>query len=127
MKFKTCLALIAAAGALSACTNFGGSSRPVPAVATRNPVAPTSIEGNWADPNNGFISTFQAGTFTTRTTDSNQVLASGSYSSVSPGLVEINMTSLLRKTQSKVNCAMVNPYQLNCTSDSGTQFSLARR
>ena len=45
----------------------------------------------------------------------------------SPGLVEINMTSLVRKTQSKVNCALVNPSQLNCTSDSGAQFSLSRR
>ena len=35
------------------------------------------------------------------------------------------MTSLVRNTQSKVNCALVTPSQLNCTADSGAQFSLA--
>ncbi|SSC71896.1 unnamed protein product [Ciceribacter sp. T2.26MG-112.2] len=73
------------------------------------------------------MSTFQAGTFSTRTTDSNQLLASGTYTMVSDRLVEINLTSLVRNTQSKVNCAMVTPSQLNCTSDAGSQFSLARR
>jgi hypothetical protein len=84
------------------------------------------VEGNWSDAN-GLISTFQAGTFTTHTTDSNSVLASGTYTSVSPSLIEINMTSLVRKTQSKINCALISPYQLNCTSDAGKQFSLNRR
>ena len=86
----------------------------------------TGVEGNWSDPN-GIVSTFQGGTFTTRTTDSNQLLASGTYINTSPTLVEINMTSLVRKTQSKVNCALVNQGQLNCTSDAGTQFVLTRR
>ncbi len=71
--------------------------------------------------------TFAGGTFSTRTTDTNQLLASGNYVNVSPTLVEINMTSLVRNTQSKVNCALATPAQLNCTTDSGAQFSLARR
>ena len=89
-------------------------------------VAPAGVEGNWVDPN-GIVSTFSAGTFTTRTTDTNQMLASGNYIKISPSLVEINMTSMVRNTQSKVNCALVNPSQLNCTTDSGAQFSLTRR
>jgi hypothetical protein len=124
MKIRTSLALLLAAASLSACMSFG----PTTPTRVSAPLssAPTTVEGNWADPN-GIISTFQAGAFTTRTTDSNQLLASGTYTNTSPGLVEINMTSLVRKTQSKVNCALVNPNQLNCTSDSGAQFSLARR
>jgi hypothetical protein len=124
MRMRTSFALIAAAAALSACVDFGGS-RPAP-VARTAPRAASGVEGNWTDPN-GLISTFQAGTFTTRTTDSNSVLASGTYTTVSQNLIEINMTSLVRKTQSKVNCALVNGYQLNCTSDSGAQFSLNRQ
>ncbi|MGO7609618.1 hypothetical protein ACC695_40985, partial [Rhizobium ruizarguesonis] len=54
-------------------------------------------------------------------------LASGTYINTSPTLVEINVTSLVRKTQSKVTCALVNPSQLTCTSDSGAQFPLSRR
>ena len=42
-------------------------------------------------------------------------------------MVEINMTSLVRNTQSRVNCALVTSNQLNCTTDSGAQFSLARK
>lgn len=87
---------------------------------------PAGVEGAWVDPN-GIVSTFAGGTFSTRTTDTNQLLASGSYVNVSPTLVEINMTSLVRNTQSKVNCALVTSNQLNCTTDSGAQFSLARQ
>ena len=88
--------------------------------------APTGVEGAWVDPN-GIVSTFAAGTFTTRTTDTNQLLASGTYINTSPTLVEINMTSLVRNTQSKVNCALVSQSQLNCTTAEGAQFSLSRR
>ncbi|MDQ0558838.1 hypothetical protein QO004_000613 [Rhizobium mesoamericanum] len=121
MKVRTLLVLLGAVAALNACTM--SSPRPVPVAANS---APSGVEGSWADPN-GIISTFQAGTFTTRTTDSNQLLASGTYVKTSPSLVEINMTSLVRKTQSKVNCALVSQNQLNCTSDAGSQFSLTRR
>lgn len=119
MKMKTLAVLTMSAAALASCTSSG--PRPLPVVEQR-----PSVDGAWADPN-GIVSTFQAGTFTTRTTDSNQILASGSYIMVSDRLVEINMTSLVRNTQQKVNCALVTPGQLNCTSDSGAQFSLARR
>ncbi|MDI7860521.1 hypothetical protein MRS76_01005 [Rhizobiaceae bacterium n13] len=122
MKSKTVLSLLAIASALSACSFYGGSPGPLP-VATR---APSTVEGTWVDPN-GIVSTFQGGSFNTRTTDSNQLLASGTYINVSDRMVEINMTSLVRKTQSRVNCALVTSNQLNCTSDSGAQFSLARR
>jgi hypothetical protein len=120
MRLKTLLVIASASAALSACVPQ--SPRPMPVAAAP---AQTGVEGSWSDPN-GIISTFQAGTFTTRTTDTNQMLASGTYINTSPTLVEINMTSLVRKTQSKVNCALVTQSQLNCTSDSGSQFSLNR-
>lgn len=119
MNKKTALIACALAVVLASCTSPG--PRPLP------PVQPsTTVEGSWVDPN-GIVSTFQAGAFSTRTTDTNQLLASGTYVSLSDKLVEINMTSLVRNTQSKVNCALVTPSQLNCTSDAGAQFSLARR
>jgi hypothetical protein len=125
MKIKTSLALLLAAVSLSACMDDGPRQMPMQ-VATRQAPMSQSVEGTWTDPN-GIVSTFQGGGFSTRTTDTNQLLASGTYTSSSPGLVEINMTSLVRKTTSKVNCALVNATQLNCTSDSGAQFSLSRR
>ncbi|HEV7435088.1 outer membrane lipoprotein Omp10 [Rhizobium halophilum] len=120
MKLKASIALIAAA-TLTACVSSPQPSRLPPQRAQ-----PQGVEGTWADPN-GIVSTFQGGTFNTRSTDSNTLLASGTYVSLSPTLVEINMTSLVRNTQSRVNCALVTPSQLNCTQDSGAQFSLTRR
>lgn len=122
MKPITVLSLLAAAVALAACqTERAPREMPV----AQKPV-PTGVEGAWVDPN-GIVSTFAAGTFSTRTTDTNQLLASGTYVNTSPTLVEINMTSLVRNTQSKVNCALINQSQLNCTTAEGAQFSLARR
>ena len=121
MKPITILTLLSAAAALASCMGPREVRQLPPAQ-----MAPAGVEGAWADPN-GIVSTFAGGTFTTRTTDTNKVLASGNYVNLSPTLVEINMTSMVRKTQQKVNCAMVSPTQLNCTTDSGAQFSLIRK
>lgn len=83
------------------------------------------IEGDWVDPN-GIVSSFSGGSFETRTTDTNSVLATGSYSYTTNNEVAINLHSRLRNTDSTVNCALVNPTQLNCTSSTGSQFSLVR-
>ncbi|MGB3813561.1 MAG: outer membrane lipoprotein Omp10 [Shinella sp.] len=122
MKPITVLSLLAAAAALASCQTER-APRDMP---TAQRPMPTGVEGAWVDPN-GIVSTFSAGTFTTRTTDTNQLLASGTYVKNSPTLVEINMTSLVRNTQSKVNCALVSQSQLNCTTAEGAQFSLSRR
>jgi len=106
--------------ALASCSSTE-RDRPLPVAP-----APVTIEGTWTDPN-GLISTFQAGSFSTRTTDTNQMLATGSYANTSGNLYEISLTSLVQNKQSKVNCALVNPNQLNCTADSGAQFTLARK
>jgi len=89
------------------------------------PQAQNGIEGNWIDPN-GIVSTFRGGTFETRTTDTNSVLATGTYTYVSDRMAQIDMHSLLRNTNSTVNCVLVSPTQLNCTSSGGAQFSLNR-
>ena len=122
MKPIAVLSLLAAAAALASCqTERGPREMPV----AQRP-QPQGVEGAWVDPN-GIVSTFSSGTFSTRTTDTNQLLASGTYVNVGPTLVEINMTSLVRNTRSKVNCALINQSQLNCTTAEGAQFSLARR
>ncbi|MCA0255275.1 MAG: hypothetical protein LCH47_01570 [Proteobacteria bacterium] len=125
MNFKTGVTFILAAAGLSACVSSPPQySRPMapPPQANLSPV-----DGNWADAN-GLVSTFQTGGFTTRTTDgTNTLLASGNYIQKSDRLFEINMTSHVRNTQSRVNCALVTPTQLNCTSEAGGQFTLTRR
>lgn len=85
-----------------------------------------SIEGVWLDPN-GIQSRFSAGTFETRTTDTNTLLATGRYNLINPRLVQIDIRSLVRQTNTTVNCSLVSPNRLNCTSSNGQQFSLTRR
>jgi len=118
-KLPVFIALGAAATLLSACETT--PRRTLPPIEQ-----PASVEGQWVDPS-GIVSSFQAGSFNTRTTDTNQLLASGTYTTPSPKLVQINLTSLVRNTQSRVNCALVTPNQLNCTTETGSQFSLARK
>ncbi|WP_018235591.1 outer membrane lipoprotein Omp10 [Ensifer sp. BR816] len=120
MKPLAIMTVLAAATALASCQSSPSQIREAPQARG------SGVDGSWVDPN-GIVSTFAGGTFSTRTTDSNQLLASGTYVNVSPTLVEINMTSLVRNTQSRVNCALVTPTQLNCTTDAGAQFSLVRQ
>lgn len=92
-----------------------------------NQPQPTSFEGEWQD-QNGIISSFNAGKFETKTTDgTDTLLAVGTYRKVNPSFAEIEVRSLVRRTVSQVNCALVNPSRMNCTSSSGTQFTLFRR
>ena len=121
MYFKTSVAMVLAAIAVSSCVSNSPAPRSMPSMTQR-----PAVDGRWID-RNGIVSTFQNGSFSTRSTDSNTLLASGTYVSISPTLYEINMTSLVRNTQSRVNCALISPGQLNCTTDSNSQFTLTRQ
>lgn len=110
---------LALAGCLSGQGQGGGSvqaSRPSDAV-----------QGQWFDTSGVAFSNFNGGIFETRANDTKEKVAEGNYRFVSANLVEIDLRSLARGTQSKVNCALVSGGQLNCTSSSGQQFSLTRR
>ncbi len=127
MKMRTTLALIAAAAALSACVDFGGSRPPPMGMNTGAAPRANSVEGSWAD-SNGLNSTFTGGRFETHTTDgTNQQMASGTYTTDPSGMIQINLYSNVKRTSSKVNCFLANPSQLNCTSETGGHFSLNRQ
>jgi hypothetical protein len=119
MNLKRTIVIGALAGLLAACQSTSYYPQ-------QTAVQPQSIDGQWVDPN-GIISSFTAGRFETRTTDTNSLLAEGSYHFVSDQIVEIELTSLLRQTTSRVNCALASQSQLNCTSSTGAQFTLVRR
>lgn len=116
--FKKITALAVTAIALTACQTQS----------SYRSTAPTAgFEGQWLD-QNGILSTFYNGEFQTKTTDgTNTLLAVGSYTQVSPTFAEIELKSLVRKTVSKVNCSLATSSRLNCTSSTGTQFTLFRK
>lgn len=120
------LSMVAAlAATLAACTTYGPADNGGGGNIPTRP-ANAGIDGGWVDAN-GITSSFNGGIFETRTTDTNEKLAEGNYRYLSPRLVEIDMRSIVRGTTSKVNCAMVTQGQLNCTTSTGSQFSLTRK
>ena len=64
--------------------------------------------------------------FTTNALDTGNKLADGTYR-VSGNMAEITVISLIRNTTTNVNCLLVSPNQMNCTSSTGQQFVLNRR
>ncbi|MBX4957832.1 hypothetical protein [Rhizobium lentis] len=122
MKIRTGLVLVSAAAALAACVS--SEPRPMPIAAA--PVT-NSVEGEWTDAN-GLTSTFTGGQFVTRTSDgTNTQMASGTYTVGPDKIIQINLYSNVKKTSSLVNCALIGPSQLNCTTATGSQFTLSRR
>lgn len=113
--------LLAAAATLAACQSSSRAPSSAPVAQ-----APQGVEGSWIDAN-GLVSTFNAGQFATKTTDTNTTMATGTYVTQPGGLIEISLYSNISKTASKANCSLVTSRQLNCTSGSGAQFTLNRQ
>lgn len=92
------------------------------------PTAPqqTGFEGSWLSTDGVAASTLSGGQFTTRARDTGNTLATGSYRTIDQRTITITVTSLIRQTTSTVNCALVNTTQMNCTSSTGSQFTLVR-
>ena len=111
----------AAAVTLAACTTGGPSAPPI------GSNAPKGVEGSWIDAQGTGLSTISGGSFQTVATDTGQKLAEGSYIVTGPTSVEINGTSLIRKSPISFNCLLVSTSQLNCTSAAGQNFVLTRR
>ena len=109
--------VIASLAALSACQTGGPGGGGGP--------APTGVEGAWMSSDGVATSRFSGGSFTTTANDTGKMLAQGSYV-VSGATVSITGTSVIRQNSISFNCLMVSGRQLNCTSNSGQQFTLVR-
>lgn len=86
-----------------------------------------TVEGEWLSTDGVAVSRFSGGVFETVATDTGNKLADGNYRMADARTVEITVISLIRQTTTNVNCAMVSPNQLNCTSSAGQTFVLNRR
>ena len=116
---RTFIVLAALAG-LAGCQMGGGGPAPIAAT-------PTGVEGEWLSTDGVALSRFSGGAFETIATDTQNKLSQGTYRYTDNRTVAIDVTSIIRQTTSSVNCALVTPQQLNCTSSSGQQFVLVRR
>lgn len=118
-------AVMFAAMAVAGCQNMAGP--PPMRGGPTTPTMRTGFEGDWVSTDGVAISRFTNGFFETLATDTGNKLAEGHYTQVDQSTVSISVTSLIRQTTTQVNCALVTPTQLNCTSSAGQQFSLMRR
>lgn len=119
MKLYRLMLAAAAAAVLAGCQTEGGGG----SFARQQ----TGVEGDWISTDGVAISRFNSGTFETFATDTGNKLAQGTYRQRDARTIDITLRSLIRQTTSSVACSMVNQRQLNCTSDSGSQFVLVRR
>lgn len=120
-KLISVAAIAAAAASLAGCVGSG------PVVGGPIAVAPRGVEGEWLSTDGVAVSSFSGGAFQTNALDTGNKLADGSYRMADARTVEITVRSLIRQTSTNVNCALVTPNQLNCTSSAGQQFVLTRR
>ena len=88
---------------------------------------PSGVEGQWVGTDGVAVSSFGGGQFESTATDTGNRLAIGTYRYSDSRNVAITVNSLIRQTTTNVNCTLINPGQLNCTTDSGQQFTLVRR
>ncbi len=113
------LAAMAAVATLAGCQSGG------PGPVAR--LQASGVEGQWVSSDGVAFSSFTAGAFETVAADTGNQLATGSYSYTGDRSVAITVNSVIRQTTTRVNCAMVTGSQLNCTSESGQQFTVVRR
>ena len=92
----------------------------------------SGVEGNWVDTSGEggsatSQSTFAGGSFTTIAIDTGKKASEGSYRYLNSRVIEITIRSIVRNSVIRANCALVSGTQMNCTTDSGRQFTLVRR
>ncbi len=86
---------------------------------------PTAMDGTWASDDGVFVATFDRGNFTSRFTQTNEVLAQGTYT-VTGSTVSLVWVSAATKQQRAATCTMAASDVANCNQQGGGSFSLKR-
>ena len=85
----------------------------------------SAMDGNWASTDGIFVANFQGGSFTSRFTQTNEVLAQGSYSVTGPN-VAMQWLSVATQQQRSANCAFAGSNRVRCQQTGGGSFELTR-
>jgi hypothetical protein len=113
--------------ALASILAISGCATSVPGGAPSPMRQSGAVEGQWMDTQGVAVSTFSGGSFQSVATDTGNKLSEGTYRYRDRNNIEISMTSLIRQTQTSVNCTLASQSQLNCTNAEGQNFVLSRR
>jgi hypothetical protein len=87
--------------------------------------APTTMDGSWSSNDGVFVATFAAGNFTSRFTQTNEVLAQGTYT-VSGNTVTMQWMSVQTQQQRSATCTIMAPDSVSCSQAGGGRFDLKR-
>ncbi|MBP0614126.1 hypothetical protein [Jiella mangrovi] len=116
---KTAILVTMVALALGACQS---SERAVVAP------QPQGVEGRWNALGGpiAYTATFNNGRFASVEQGTGGVLATGTYSNLGPGQINILYTSRTKNVQQSANCNLVQQNRLACAASNGTRFEFAR-
>jgi hypothetical protein len=91
------------------------------------PSAPraTAMDGQWASTDGVFVATFQRGTFTSRFTQTNEILAQGTYTVTGP-TVSMQWMSVQAQQQRSASCTFTGADTVSCSQAGGGAFDLRR-
>jgi hypothetical protein len=118
---STRFALLLGALSVGACqTGYYQSSAPPPM-----PTASTPMDGVWASTDGVFVATFQQGSFTSRFTATNEILAQGRYT-VAGNTVVMQWISVATQQQRSANCTIGSGESVTCNQQGGGHFELRR-
>jgi hypothetical protein len=86
---------------------------------------PTAMDGRWASTDGVFIAEFDRGSFTSRFTQTGEVLAQGTYS-VAGDSVSLRWISVQAQAQRSATCTFTDTATVQCQQDGGGAFELRR-
>ena len=87
--------------------------------------AATPMDGNWAATDGIFVASFQGGSFTSRFTKTNEILAQGAYQ-VDGSRVTMEWLSVATQQQRSATCTMTGANSVRCEQAGGGGFDLRR-
>lgn len=85
----------------------------------------TPMDGIWASTDGVFVASFDRGSFTSRFTATNEVLAQGTYS-VAGSMVTMQWISVATQQRRSASCSINSADNVTCNQDGGGHFELRR-
>lgn len=105
---------VLAVSTLAACQTAGGPT-----------ARSTPMDGKWASTDGVFVANFRRGSFTSRFTQTNEILAQGTYS-VAGTRVSMNWLSVATQQQRSASCTILGRNTVRCDQGGGGTFELKR-
>lgn len=85
----------------------------------------TPMDGRWASTDGVFIAEFQGGRFTSRFTQTNEILAQGTYA-VAGNTVNLHWLSVQAQAERAASCTFTSASTVQCQQQGGGTFELQR-